>query len=98
MSRLGGILKDSSKRFRCFLIGLWDEARVDVERRARIPMTQSAGDGAHVDTRGEETRRHVMTEIMEANPRDPSVLTDPPERSGGQLGSGRPNSECIVTL
>jgi hypothetical protein len=37
-------------------------------------MTQSASNGAHVDTSGEKTRGHVMPEIMEANPRHPDPL------------------------
>ena len=58
--RLVGVLEDSSERFRSFLISFWDEVRVHVEGRARVPMTQSSGDGADVDTSREKARRYVV--------------------------------------
>ncbi len=83
---VGGILEDSPKRLRCFLVGLWNEVGVDVEGRARVPMAQSSSDGAHVDAGGKKARRYVVPQIMEANTRDSSLLTDPPEGSGGRVG------------
>ena len=80
------ILKDSGKCICRFLIGFWDEMRVDVKGRARISMTQSPGDGAHVHAGGKKARRHVMPEIMEANARHTGLPTDPPECSGGRIG------------
>ena len=86
MSRKSGIFEDPTKRFRCFLISLRDEVRVDVEGRAGVSMAQSARNGAHVDAGGEKPRRNVVPEIMEANARHPGLLTDPAERSGGRVG------------
>ena len=86
VSQAGGILEDPAECLRCFLISFWDEVRVDVEGRAGIPMTQASRDGAHVDTGGQESCRHVMPEIMEANARHSGLPADLPERSRGRVG------------
>ena len=76
VSRFHGVTKELAECLRGFLVGLRDEVRVDVERRARVPVAQPSGDGADVDARREKARRHVVPEIMEANARDPGLLTD----------------------
>lgn len=58
--RAVSVLEDSSERFRSFLISFWDEVRVHVEGRDRVPMTQSPCDSTDVDTRREKSRRHVV--------------------------------------
>ena len=55
-----GIFEDASKCLRCFLVSLRDEVRIDVEGRARVPMTESSGDRAHVNAGGKKACRNVV--------------------------------------
>ena len=84
--RTVGILEDSSKRFRRFLISFWDEMRVHIEGCARISMAQSSGDGTDIHPGGEEARRYVVPEIVQANFFDASLPTDPPKCSRCRSG------------
>jgi hypothetical protein len=42
-------------------------------------VAQPSSDGTDVDACGEKARRHVVPQIVEANARDASLLTDPPK-------------------
>ena len=62
--RVVSIVEDSPKCRRSFLISFWDEMRVHVEGRARIPVAESSGDGTDIDPSGKEARRYIVPEIV----------------------------------
>ena len=82
---MGSIMKDSSERIRRFFVCFWNEVRIDVEGGTWIPMTEPAGNGTHVDASSEKARRHVMTKIVEADPRHIGLAADPLKRSGSRV-------------
>ena len=60
-----------------FMVGLWHEVRVHVERRRRVAVSQATRDRPHVDAGGSASRGDVVAEVVQAHALQPGVVAAP---------------------
>lgn len=68
---VGGRAEEASEHVGRSAIGLRNEVRVHVQRRRGVPVAEAPGDRPHVNSCGQELRRHVVTEVVQAHTLEP---------------------------
>jgi len=67
---------------------------VDVERRARVAVTEPPRDRADVNARGQQPRRDVVPEIVKAHTGDAGLRAKPADVPRDRVGTPRDRGSC----